>query len=232
MSAARSVTASCDRLLLPPPQPAAELGQRRPALRAADVLLHQLDLRAGHVELRAAVELQHQVLFDLLVLLQQLQAAVAGDAVRQTWTTRSPSRSSRKLSITRPSRRGGRPAQVGAVEQLAAADQHDPLGHQAKPGLAACRCGKCSRPCSGGSCVSPNTSASRCTSASVWQTTIHLLPGPGRVQLVADLVDVAAESLDRLDLQPAGRLRASRRPPPTPRPTGNRNTCRSASETW
>ena len=36
---------------------------------------------AGHVELRPPVELQFEVLLDLPVLLQQLQPAVAGDAV-------------------------------------------------------------------------------------------------------------------------------------------------------
>ena len=38
---------------------------------------------AGHVDLRAAVELELQVLFGLAVLLQQLQPAIAADAVRQ-----------------------------------------------------------------------------------------------------------------------------------------------------
>ena len=32
----------------------------------------------------------------------------------------------------------------------------------------------------------------------------HLLAGPGLVQFVAHAVDVAAEALDRFDLQPAG----------------------------
>ena len=50
---------------------------------AADVLLHQLDLRGRHVDLRAAVELELQVLFGLAFFLQQLQAAIAADAVRQ-----------------------------------------------------------------------------------------------------------------------------------------------------
>ena len=52
MSAARSVTASSTRSFCRLPEPAAELGQRRPALRAADVFLHQPDLRGRHVELR------------------------------------------------------------------------------------------------------------------------------------------------------------------------------------
>ena len=51
------------------------------ALRAADVLLHQVDLRRRHVDARAVAELQDQVLLGLAVLLQHLHAAVAGDAV-------------------------------------------------------------------------------------------------------------------------------------------------------
>ena len=39
----------------------------------------------------------------------------------------------------------------------------------------------------------------------------HLLAGAGLVQFVADAVDVAAEALDRLDLQPAGRFQRRRR---------------------
>ena len=71
MSAARSMTASSDALFLPFPNPAAELGERGPAFRAADVLLHQPDLRGGHVELRPPVKLQLQVFLDLPVLFQQ-----------------------------------------------------------------------------------------------------------------------------------------------------------------
>ena len=37
-----------DAILLPLPKPAAEFGQRGPALRAADVFLHQADFRGGH----------------------------------------------------------------------------------------------------------------------------------------------------------------------------------------
>ena len=59
--------------------------------------------------------------------------------------------------------------------------------------------------------VVPKISASRSTSASVWQTTNTSWPAPGCVQFVADLADVAAEPLDRLDLQPAGRLQRAGR---------------------
>ena len=83
MSTARSVTAFFGRFLLLGPQPAADLGQRRLGFAAADVFLHQLDIDRRHVDFRAAVEFELQMLFDLLVLFQQLQPAIAADAVRQ-----------------------------------------------------------------------------------------------------------------------------------------------------
>ena len=61
-----------DPLFLPTPEPAAKFTQRGPAFRAANVFLHQVDLRRRHVELRAALKLQFQMLFNLPVLLQQL----------------------------------------------------------------------------------------------------------------------------------------------------------------
>ncbi len=69
------------RLFLPNPGLAADLGQRGPGLAAADVLLHEFDLRCRHVNLCPAVELQFEVLFGVAVLFQQLQAAITADAV-------------------------------------------------------------------------------------------------------------------------------------------------------
>ena len=68
-------------LLLSHPNLAADAAKLRPLLRAADVLLHQLDLRGRHEDFRAAIELQLQVLLDVLALLDQLQPEIAGDAV-------------------------------------------------------------------------------------------------------------------------------------------------------
>ena len=78
MSAARSMTACSAASFCSDPSSAADLGQRRPALAAADVFLHQLDLRRRHEDLRAAVEFELQVLFGLAVLLQQLAGRDSG----------------------------------------------------------------------------------------------------------------------------------------------------------
>ena len=131
-----------DALLLPLPKPAAELGQRGPALRAADVFLHQADLRGGHVELRPPGELQFQVFLDLPVLFQQFQPAIAGDAVADV---------DHKIALAQfeetvdhpgqPAMR--RPTQIGAAEQLAAAREaqsdREPAGSRCvacRPGIA------------------------------------------------------------------------------------------------
>ena len=127
-----------------------------------------------------------------------------------TWTTRSPSRSSRKLSIARPSRRRGGPAQVGAAEQLAAAEQHDPLGHQAEAALQRAD-GKVQPALAGQSACRAKTSRQPPDLGLGLADDEHLLAGAGLVQLVADAVDVAAEALDRFDLQPAGRFQRAGR---------------------
>ena len=86
------------------PRPCRRSWPASAGLAAADVFLHQFDLRCRHVDLRAAVEFQFEMLFGVAFFFQQTQAAIAADAVGM-WTTRSPSRSSRKLSMTRPKRR-------------------------------------------------------------------------------------------------------------------------------
>ena len=70
-----------DLLLLALPAGAAELRQLRVGLGAADVFLHQIDLRRRHVDAGAVAELEDEVLFGLPVLLEHLHAAIAGDAV-------------------------------------------------------------------------------------------------------------------------------------------------------
>ena len=70
-------------LFLPDPTLSADLGQRRLAFGAADVLLHQLDLRGRDVNFGLFLEFEDQVLLDLPFLLQQLQSAIAADAVRE-----------------------------------------------------------------------------------------------------------------------------------------------------
>ena len=128
-----------DGLLAPPPSAAptpcrrccASVGR---ALRAADVLLHQLDLRARHVDLRAAVELELQVLFGPAVLLQQLQPAIAADAVREMDDEVAFAQFEKAVDRPRlpPPRR---PRQILPLKQLARADQHHLLRHDPKPGF-------------------------------------------------------------------------------------------------
>ena len=60
----------------------ADLRERGLGLAAADVLLHQVDLGDRHVQLRPLGELEEQRLLGVLVrLVDELQPAVAGDAV-------------------------------------------------------------------------------------------------------------------------------------------------------
>ena len=56
------------------------------------------------------------------------------------------------------------------------------------------------------SCPAASTSPSRLHSASLWQAISTRSSGRGAVQFVAHLADVAAEALDRLDAQMAGRF--------------------------
>ena len=109
-----------DAVLLPLPKPAAELGQRGPALRAADVFLHQADPRGGHVELRPPGELQFQMFLDLPVLLQQFQPPVASDAVADVDHEIAFAQFEEAVDDPRqPAMR--RATQVGPAEQLTAA---------------------------------------------------------------------------------------------------------------
>ena len=122
------------RFLLLGPQPAADMRQRRLGFAAADVFLHQLDIDRRHVDFRAAVEFQLQMLFDLIVLFQQLQPAIAADAVRQVDDIIPFAQIQKAVDHAAELAAAG-PGQIAAVKQLVAADQHDPLIDQAKAGL-------------------------------------------------------------------------------------------------
>ena len=148
--------------------PAADVCQRRPRLAAADIFLHQVDVRGRHENARAAVEFDFQMLFDRAVFLQELHAAVATDAVRQMHDVIAFAQFEKAVdhATQPPSRRAG---QVVAMKQLAAGDQHDSFAHQAKAGLQSAdremQFAGCRR-----ACVVPKISRSRSTSASVGQT--------------------------------------------------------------
>ena len=167
-----------DPLLLLVPEPPAQPGQRRPALRPADVLLHQADLRDRHVELRLAVEFQFQVLLDLAVLLQQLHAAIAGDAVAEMHHQIAFVQFEEAVDrAAQMPPRGGRPLHVGAAEQLAAAEQRRSDQAPAGNRFAACRW-RSADGRRGRSASSPKTSPRRRTSASVWQMRNTSWPRP------------------------------------------------------
>ena len=123
---------------------------------------------AGTKIFRVAVKLEHQVLFGLVPFFEQLQAAVAADAVRQVDDVVAFAQLEKAVDhAAQPPPRGA--VQIGPVKQLAAADQRDALADQAKAGLQpAERVVQLAglRPAR----VGPKTSCSRCDSASVWQT--------------------------------------------------------------
>ena len=111
-------------LLLPEPRLAADFGQRRPRLRAADVFLHQVDLDRRHVDLRAAVELDLQVLFLLALLLDQPQAAIPADAVGQMHDQVAFAQVEERVDrLAQPPPR--QPPQLAAMEQLAGGEDED-----------------------------------------------------------------------------------------------------------
>ena len=162
---------------------------------------------AGHVELRAAVKLQFQVLLDLPVLLQQLQPAVAGDAVADVDHQVAFAQFEEAVDDPRePAVR--RATQIGPAEQLAAAEQHDPLGHQPEAALQRAD-GKVQAALLGGPRRAEDIAQPADFGLGLADDE-HLLARAGFVQFVADAVDVAAESLDRFDLQPAGRFQRRR----------------------
>ena len=67
---------------MPHPRLAADVGENDLSALAADVLLHQLDLRAWHIDLRAAAVFKLQMLLGPPILLQQSQPAISPNPVR------------------------------------------------------------------------------------------------------------------------------------------------------
>ena len=94
------------------------------------------------------------------------------------------------------------------MKQLTAADQHDPLADQPKAGVQ--RADRKVQAAGFGETAScRKTSPSRSDLGLGLADDEHVLPKSGRVELVADLADVAAETLDAFDLQLAGGLHRS-----------------------
>ena len=107
ISPARSLTALGDLLLLLLPALAAELRELRLALEAADVLLHQVDLRRRHVELGAVGELERQVLLARPAACRSigLQTREPRDAVIAVHDVSRRAARSRKVSMRLARRR-------------------------------------------------------------------------------------------------------------------------------
>ena len=146
MSAARSVTASRAASFCRPTCRPPTWAKRRPAFLLPPTYFCTSSIfEAGTIDLRVAVKLEHQVLFGLVGLFQQLQAAVAADAVRQVDDVVALAQLEKAVDdAAQPAARGA--VQVGAMKQLAAADQRHAIGHQAKAGLQSARSDSAARP--------------------------------------------------------------------------------------
>ena len=113
-------------LLLLLPGRRADLRERRLALAAADVLLHQVDLGDRDVELRPLGELEEERLLGVVgrrLAIDQLQAAIAGDPVVDVddqVALVQVEEAVDRAALVAPA--GRRAADVGAGEQLVIAD--------------------------------------------------------------------------------------------------------------
>ena len=160
-----------------------------------------------HVELRPPVKLQFEMLLDLPVLLQQLEPAIASHAVADVDHEIAFAQFEEAVDDPRqPAMR--RAPQIGPAKQLAAAQQHDPIGHQPKTALQ--RADGKVQPSFLGGLRRAEQIAKPANFGLGLADDEHLLAHAGLVQFVAHAVDVAAETLDRFDLQPASRLERSR----------------------
>ena len=210
MSAARSVTACCGRFLLPHPgRPPMWASAGRP-FAAADVFLHQLDLRrwARRSSCRRGTRAP-----GALRPGRPSPAAAARDSGR----CRAPGGRPGRPRAARESCRSPGPAGGAWCGRRSARWNSSPPLTSTDPLAARGGSRPRSRPTgnaaglSADSCVPANISPSRSTSASVWQTTNTSCPPLSCVELVADLADLAAEALDRFDLQ-VGRSFPATRP--------------------
>ena len=119
------------RLFLPQPGLAADLCQSGRCLAAADVLLHEVDLAHRDVDLCAAVELDSHVLFGAALFVQELESAVAANAVGQVHDQIAFAKLQKTVDrATQLPLRG--PGDFLPLEQFQSADQHHLLVHQPK----------------------------------------------------------------------------------------------------
>ena len=151
------------------------------------------------------MEFQFQVLLNLPVLLQQLHAAIAGDAVAEMHDEIAFVQVEKAVNCTAevPSCHC-RPLHVGAAEKLAATEHDDPLGHQ--PEAALQRADGEVQAAVAGDLRRAEDLAQAADFGLGLTYQEHFLSAAGVVQLVADFVDLPAEPLDRFDRQAASRF--------------------------
>ena len=143
---------------------------------------------------------------DLPLFLQQLESAVASDAVREMDDVISLAQLEK--AVDDPAQFApGRPVQLGAMKQFAAADQRDPLRDQPEAGVQKSQAKM--EPAGLGQPRGPEYLPQPLDFGGGRRNDVDLLAGAGGVQLVAHLGDVAAETLDRFDPQMTGRFQRS-----------------------
>ncbi len=120
-------------LFLLVPQPAADVGQARPRFAPAHVFLHEFDIGRGDEDFRPPVELEFQMLLDLIVFLEQLEPAVAADAVRQMNDEIPFAEIEKAIDHAAQAALAGA-IEIAAMKKFMAADQDQPPRHQAKAG--------------------------------------------------------------------------------------------------
>ena len=135
MSAARSMTACCGRFFLPAPHPPADVGQRRPAFLLPPTYFCTSSIfEAGTKIFVPPWNSSSRCSSACCVFSSSFKPAIAADAVRQVDDVVAFAQLEKAVDhAAQPAAR--RPVQVGAMKQLAAADQRDAVGHQAKAGL-------------------------------------------------------------------------------------------------
>ena len=187
------------------PRRAAQLGELGIGPGAADILLHEVDLGCGHVNAGAFAEFQDQVLFGVLVLLEDLHAAVAGDAVGDMHDQVAFGEIEEAVDGPRfePAARQHL-ADVFAVEELVIAEHGDACVHHAETGAHPAR--HQPEPVGLGKLARGQDFVQAFALGLIVTGNHHAVAGHRAVELVAQLGDVAAEALDRLDPQMTGCL--------------------------
>ena len=217
ISAARSVTARCAASFcrthaLPPMCASKTFAPLPPTYFCTSSIF-----AARHVDLRAAVVLQLQVLFGPAILLQQSQPAIAADAVRHVHDEVALAQLEKAVDRPRlpPPRR---PGQDPAAETARPRSPARPAAAQSGSRPPNARRRKCKPALAGrATCrrLANNCAAAARISASVSQTTNTSWPSLTLSSSSRTLRDLAAEPLDRFELQDGPSFPST----PTARPT-------------